>query len=145
MLNELIKVTGKLDIVRTNDQGSVVEAVHVPNLVVTVGKNFIANRMVNNASLMSHMALGTVDTTTDVGQTVLTTEIARVALTTQTNFNNTATYVATFGPGVGTGALKEAGIFGAGTGGIMLCRTIFNVINKNLTDTVTISWVITIS
>jgi hypothetical protein len=145
MLNELIKVTGKLDIVRTDASNNVIETIHVPNLVVTTGKNFIANRMVTNAALMSHMALGTNDTTTTVAQTALLGENARVALSSQTNFNNTATYVASFGPGVGTGALREAGIFAASSGGIMLCRTIFNVINKNASDTVTISWVITIS
>jgi hypothetical protein len=145
MLNELIKVTGKLDIVRTDANNNVVEQIRVPNLVVTTGKNFIANRLVTNATLMSHMALGTNDTTTDVAQTALIAENARVALSSQTNFNNTATYVASFGPGVGTGALREAGIFAAASGGIMLCRTIFNVINKNPSDTVTISWVITIS
>ncbi len=145
MLNEIIKVTGALNIVRTNEQNQVVEEVHVPNLVVSSGKVFIANRMINDSGKMSHMAVGTISTTPAVGQVALESELARVAFSSSSSTSNTATYVATFGPGVGTGALTEAGIFTASSGGTMLCRTVFNVINKNASDTVTISWVITIS
>ena len=145
MLNEVLKVTGKLDIIRTDKNNNVVEKIHVPNLVVNTGKTYIANRMINNSGMMSHMAMGTGDTVADVLQTGLVTEIARVALTSSNNLNNIVTYVATFAPGVATGGLKEAAIFDASTGGAMLCRTVFNVINKNVDDTVTVSWAITIS
>ena len=146
MLNEVLKVTGKLDIVRTDSNNNIVEKIHIPNLVVNTGKSYIANRMTSNSlTIMSHMALGTDDTTTDVAQTALISEISRVALTSQTNLNNTVTYVASYGPGIATGALKEAGIFNSDTNGIMLCRTVFNVINKNINDTITVSWAITIS
>jgi hypothetical protein len=145
MLNEFIKVVGELNITRTNEYNEIVEEVHVPNLVVTSGKVFIANRMINNVDAMSHMAIGTDNTTPEVGQTALSNQLVRIALLSSSSTSNTATYVATFGPGVGTGALTEAGIFSADTDGIMLCRTVFNVINKNASDTVTISWVVTIS
>ena len=42
-------------------------------------------------------------------------------------------------------AIKEAGIFNAATGGTMLARTTFAVINKGTDDTVSISWTITVS
>ena len=59
--------------------------------------------------------------------------------------NNTITYVATFGAGDGTGAVTEAGLFNASSGGSLLCRTVFSVVNKSSTDSMTITWVVTIS
>jgi hypothetical protein len=47
--------------------------------------------------------------------------------------------------GVGTGAISEAGIFNASSGGTMLCRTVFPVVNKQASDTIAITWTITIS
>jgi len=41
--------------------------------------------------------------------------------------------------------LTEAGIFNASTSGNMLCRTKFDVVNKSATDTLAITWVVTIS
>lgn len=54
------------------------------------------------------------------------------------------TYAATFGAGTGTGALVEAGIFNAATNGTMLCKTSFDVVNKQANDTVAVSWTINI-
>ena len=53
--------------------------------------------------------------------------------------------VSAFGAGVGTGALTEAGIFNASSGGTMLCRTEFDVVNKGSADTMTITWTVTVS
>jgi len=55
------------------------------------------------------------------------------------------TYVATFGAGTGTGAVTEAGLFNAASGGTMLCRTVFPVVNKQSGDSMTVSWVVTVS
>jgi hypothetical protein len=57
---------------------------------------------------------------------------------------NIATVSTTFGAGVGTGALTEAGIFNAATAGVMLSRVVFSVVNKASTDALTITWAITI-
>ena len=95
---------------------------------------------------MTHMAVGTGSTAAAAGNTALETQLgSRVALTSTTVTSNSTAYVATFGAGVGTGALTEAGIFNASTSGTMLCRTLFAVINKGAADTMTITWTITIS
>ena len=71
---------GSLSIIRTNSNGQVVEKMHVPNLVVTVGKNFIASRMVGTtSSVMSHMAIGSDATAPVAGNTTLGTELGRVS------------------------------------------------------------------
>jgi len=61
--------------------------------------------------------------------------------------DNVITYVATYAPGVGTGAITEAGIFNdsAANTGDLLCRTTFLVVNKAIDDSMVITWTITIS
>ena len=146
-IKEQLSATGSLTIVKTNNQGIVTEKVHVPNLVVTVGKTFIASRMAGTSSaVMSHMGVGAGTTSPVSGDTTLESALgANVALTSTTPSSNTITYVATFGAGVSTGAITEAGIFNALSSGTMLCRTTFPVVNKEAGDTITITWVVTIS
>lgn len=118
----------------------------VPNLVVTTGKNFVASRIKDTTdAAMSHMAIGSGTTAAAAGDTALGTELDRQALTSTTVTNNTVTYVATFGAGDGTGAVTEAGLLNASSSGSLLCRTVFSVVNKSSTDSMTITWVVTIS
>jgi len=117
------------------------------NLVVTTGKNWIAGRMDGSVSptVMSHMAIGTGSTAEAVGDTTLVTENARVALTDTVNTTNSVLYTATFGPGTGTGILREAGILNAVTAGTLLSRVTFGAQTKNAGDTLTVSWTINIT
>lgn len=142
-----LKVTGSVNVVIHDENGNKKENFIIPNLVVTSGLAFIASRMKDTtATAMSHMAVGTSTTAASAGQTALVTQLgSRVALTSTTVATNSTAYVATFGAGVATGALTEAGIFNASTSGTMLCRTVFAVINKGALDTMTITWTITIS
>ena len=140
MLNDGLKLTGKLSIA-INDE--VVQ--EVPNLVVTAGKNYVADRIKNNSTVMSHMAIGTGSTAAAAGDTALGSQTARTALTSSTVTNNEIVYVDTFAAGTGTGAITEAGIFNASSGGTMLCRTVFSVVNKGANDAMTITWTVTVS
>lgn len=145
MINEKLKATGALRVVIRDEAGAIKEEFKTENLVVTTGLNFIADRMVNNSTAMSHMAIGSDGTAALAGNTTLGTELGRVALTSSTPSTNTVEYEATFGASVGTGGVEEAAIFNAGTGGDMLCRTTFSVVNKGAADSMTITWTITIS
>jgi len=150
-----MKATGQVNVVIKDENGNVKSDFTVPNLVVDAGLDFIAARMKDTLGghtlpdEMSHMEVG--DDTTAAGalQTALVSPISgsRTALTTAggTVTDNSVAYVATFGAGVGTGALTEAGIFNASAAGTMLCRTVFSVINKGAADSMTITWTITIS
>lgn len=146
MFKDQITVTGKLNVILVDEMGIVKEEHDFDNLVVTAGKGYIASRMKDaTATAMSHMAIGTGTTAAAVGQTTLTSEANRQTLT-STNVNAAAvTYSATFGAGNGTGAITEAGLFNASSGGTMLCRTVFSVINKGAADTLTVSWTVTVS
>lgn len=141
-----IKATGKLVIEHFGGNGELLDTRSINNLVVTIGKEFIASRMVGTAdAIMSHMAVGTSATAPAVGDTALGTQVGIVALSTSTATGTSVTYTATFGAGIGTGALVEAGIFNAASAGDLLCRTTFPVVNKGAGDTIAITWVVTVS
>lgn len=144
--SETTKATGKVNIVVKDENGKLKEEFTVPNLVVTTGLNFIASRIEGvDDAVMSHMAVGTDNTTAAASDTTLGTEVARVAITSGEATGGDMVYTATFGAGTGTAALTEAGIFNASSAGTMLCRTVFAVINKGAADTMTVTWTITIS
>ena len=141
MLNDDFKLIGDLSIAIN---GKVVQEVN--NLVVTTGKNFVASRMKDaTATAMTHLAIGTGTTAAAVGNTALVTEATRQALTSTTVTTNEVAYVAAFAAGTGTGAITEAGLLNAASGGTLLCRTVFSVVNKGADDSMTITWTITVS
>ena len=140
MINDDLKLTGAVSITLN---GEVVQ--EIPNLVVTAGKNWVADRMNNANTVMSHMAIGTGTTTAAAGNTTLVTELDRNALTSTTVTDNEISYVCTWSAGDGTGAVTEAGIFDASSGGDCLARTTFSVVNKGANDSLTVTWAITVS
>lgn len=141
MLQDDLKMTGRLSIA-INDK--VVQ--EVKNLVVTTGKGYVASRMKDaTATAMSHMGVGTGSTAAAAGDTALGSEVDRNALASTTVSGADITYVATFAAGDGTGALTEAGLFNASSSGTMLCRTVFAVVNKGASDSMTITWTVTVS
>ena len=150
MFSEKIRSTGQVSFVLTDENGNVKQQ-DSKNLVVDSGLAFIASRMIGTtAGAMSHMAVGTGTTAAADAQTALVTESDRVALTsstivTTTVANDSVQYVATFGPGVGTAAITEAGLFNAAPAGTMLARTVFAVINKGALDTLTLTWKVTVA
>ena len=140
------KATGKLTVEIKDKQGNVKETRELENLVVDTGLAFIASRMKDaTATAMSHMAIGTGTSAAASGNTALGTEAARVALTSTTVTSNAVAYVCSFAAGTGTGAITEAGILNAASTGTLLCRTVFSVVNKGASDSMTITWTVTIS
>ena len=140
-INDQLQLTGHLQI-HIND-----ELVRdIDNLVVTAGKNFVASRIVGTSSgVMSHMAIGSGTTAAAAGNTALGTELGRVSLTSGSASSAVVTYVATFAAGTGTGAVTEAGLLNASSGGTLLCRTVFSVVNKGANDSMTVTWTVTVS
>jgi hypothetical protein len=140
MIYDDLKLTGALTIA-LNDE--IVQ--ETENLVVTAGKNWVADRMNNANTVMTHMAVGTGTTAAAAAQTALITESDRNALTSTTVTDNAVAYVATWAAGDATAALTEAAILDAASGGDMLARTVFSVVNKGAADSMTITWTITVS
>lgn len=144
-----INPQGWVTITKTNEQGQVTDQFEVPNLVVTAGKIYIAGKMIATDSnvpvAMSHMGIGTGTASPVAEDTGLGTQTGRVLLSGSLQDNNSITYTATFPAGTGTGAITEAGIFNAGTGGTLLCRTVFPVVTKQAGDTIAVTWKVTVS
>jgi hypothetical protein len=154
MINDSLKPTGELLIVLRGPDGKIKEQKTVPNLIVTTGKNAIASRLAGvTTGVMTHMALGTSAVAADVAQASLgvseftggSNVRAALSVSGGSVSGNQVTFTATFAAGNCTGAVTEAGIFNASTAGIMLARTTFLPVNKDALDTLTISWIVTVS
>ncbi len=151
MIQENLKLSGQLSAVLRDKTGAVKTERTVKNLVVSSGLIFILARMVGVSKLpMTHMALGSGTTAAAAGQTALVTQLgAREALdgstTTSTGGRYSVNYTATFEAGDAVGPITEAGIFNASTSGDMLCRTTFNVVNKEQNDTMSITWTVSLA
>lgn len=154
MIKEKVQPTGKLHVKLTGPNGVVKKEFDVKNVVVNDGKDFIASKMAGGAeAVMGWMQIGT--GSTGVGSelatnTQLVTPAAVVALDTSGGVvaANVVTFDATFGAGVGTGTINEAGIWNAAdaqVSGTLLCRTTFGDVTKGADDTLSITWTVTIS
>lgn len=150
MYNDSLKAQGVLQLTLIDEAGNV-KSTDTHNLVVNTGLAYIASRMRDTAQgVMTHMAVGSGTTAAAGADTALGSQLARVTLDSTTIVTTTVAgdsvqYVATFAAGTGTGAVTEAGLFNASTGGTMLCRTVFPVINKGELDTLVITWKVTVA
>lgn len=127
--------------------GELKEEAECHNLVVTVGKNGIADQLLASPTINkpSHMAIGTGTSGPAAGDTALGTELDRNALTTKTRSTNVVTMVGDWAAGDGTGAITEAGILDAASTGNLYVRAVFSAINKGALDTLRITWALTVS
>lgn len=144
-MQDSLKLKGAVSLVLRDKDGNVKSKQEAKNLIVDTGLNFICDRMKDDETAMSHMAIGSGSTAAAAGNTALGSELGRVALTASTVTNNEIVYVATFGAGTGTGAVTEAATLNAASGGTMLCRVVFSTVNKAADDTLQITWTITLS
>jgi len=145
MIQDNLALTGALTIA-INDE--VVQ--ETKNLVVTAGKEWVADRMADANTVMTHMEVGTGSTAAAAGDTSIQTAISggRNALTVSggTVSGATIVYAATWAAGDATAAITEAAILDTASGaGDMLARTVFSVVNKGAADSMTITWTITVS
>ena len=149
-MKDSLGLRGQLTLTLRGPTGEVKETRTVKNLVVNTGLAHITSRMTGTAqAVMSHMGLGEGTTAAAAGDTAIESPLgSRKALgsMTVTGANNeSVTYVTTFDPGEATGAVTEAGVFNNSTGGTMLCRTVFAVVNKGVGDTLQVTWATTLS
>lgn len=145
-MNDGLKLRGDVALVLRDKDGNIKDERLIENLIVDTGLNFICDRMKDDETAMTHMALGSGSTAAAAGDTTLGSQLgSREVLDSSTVTNNQIVYVSSFEAGDATGAVTEAGIFNASSGGTMLCRTVFSVVNKAADDTLTVNWTITLT
>ena len=128
--------------------GNLKETREINNVVVTVGKNFLADWLTQATQadyFMRYIGLGTGTAAANASDTTLQTELATRVAGTLTPASNVWQNVASFGPGVNTGAITEAGIFSASSAGTLFARQVFAVINKAAGDSLSVTWQVTFS
>lgn len=148
MANDKLKIGGRLQVVLKDKDGNVKEERDIKNLVVTAGLDHITACMAVGDTAMNWVGVGTGATAAAAGNTDVETHVApKVVCDSVTDNGGNIVYVTTFGAGVCTGALTEAGIFNSITAatGDMLARTVFSVVNKGASDTLVLTWTVTIS
>ena len=108
------------------------------NTIVNSGYDFICAAMGSSTrpAAMEYVAVGSGSTANAMTMTALVTQLARVKGT----YSHTAgtkffTLKASFGPGTGTGTIKELGVFNALSGGTMLDRIVIGTVTKEAGDT----------
>jgi hypothetical protein len=140
-MKDTISLVGEIEVLLNNQV-----VLEKKNLIVQVGKNFLASAVINNStSPFVGMAIGTGTNAASLSDTTLQIESVRAAFTTYSVTTNVVSLSNTYAAGTGTGAVTEAGIFNNATsGGTMLSRVVFSAVNKSAADTLTINWTITV-
>lgn len=147
-MEETIKLTGYIKFDLFDSKGNLKQHEEVKNVVVTVGKDYLAAWLMAASQagyFMQYLALGTGTNAAVVGDTTLQTELSTRVAGALTSSTNVWQNQGTFGAGVDTGAITEAGIFSASSGGTMLARQVFPVINKAAGDSLQVTWQVTLS
>jgi hypothetical protein len=148
MIDETMQLQGAMTLIVRRASGDI-ETVHKDNIIVNVGFDFIADAIGKSASrpsVMGFIALGTGTTAAAASQSALVSELDRNAATyAHTTGTKAFSFTADFPAGDGTGAITEAGVFNAASGGIMLDRVVFPVVNKGADDSLTAAFTFTMS
>lgn len=149
---ESFNLKGSVNVQLIGPDGKVKQEHTNHNLIVTVGKTYLAAWIAaasQAGAFMAYMGLGTGSTSPVAGDTALQTELSGGGYSRQTgtvtSASNVWQNVVSFAPGNGTGAITEAGLFSASTVGTMFARQVFSTYNKAAGDTLTITWTVTFS
>jgi hypothetical protein len=128
-----------------DSNGNIKSVRNVHNTVTAAGKAGLIDQIIGTSTLAKPgwMELGTGSPAATLLGAYITD--SRVALTSKTRDTNVVTMVGTWGAGVGTGAITEAGIFDVVTQNTanMWNSASFLVINKGISDSLKITWELT--
>jgi hypothetical protein len=142
-----IGLKGKIHIVHYGDERVVKEERDIENLIVTTGKVATAKRINGTDSLnpFTYVEIGTGTATATAGDSALVTYYKEDAADCSYEASNKAKWISTFSFTESV-SVTEAGIFnGAHSGGTMLARQVFAVLNVENGDSIEITWTVTVS
>ena len=150
-LSEDLDIKGRLTLQKRNADDEIFAEIAVNNSIVLTGRDLVAKLFINEKiTPISHVAVGTGATAVNSGNdTRLNNELFRKAigkidptqnLTTTTQGRKKVTITVELDFGEANGALTEAGLFNANTGGVMYNRVVFPAINKTQEFKLTLIW-----
>ena len=146
-MNETLKLKGSLILVNKKADGTV-EVRRKDNLILNAGFDFVADAIgnPNREAVMGYIAVGSGNTAVSGSQTALVSELGRKSATySHTKGTKTFAITTTFSKGEATGALVEAGVCNASSGGTFLDRVTFDVNNKGIDDEISVTFLFTMS
>jgi hypothetical protein len=150
MIERVFKLSGWWTAELTGPDGTLKDRRVGSNVICTNGKEFLANFLYSatqaaSTFTMRYVGIGTDATAEAASNTVLGAEVARHTGTVSYVSDQIFQVKATFGTGLGTGAIVEYGLFSSSTAGTMLARDTEAAINKGANDTLTVTAQITLS
>lgn len=148
---ERMNIIGRLTIQKRDGAGRLLDQTTANNSIVLGGRDLVAKLFVNEAiSPVTHVGVGTGNAPVDpASNAALGSELFRKALT---PVDPTRDLVIVNGSNVkvtlsteldfdqGNGALTEAGLFNAASGGVLYNRVVFPPINKTTDFKLTLIW-----
>lgn len=145
-----IGLKGHVTLVLSDEFGNVKDYREIDNLVVDTGFEEVAKLAfaTGSSTKFDYIAVGSGSTAPTAGDTALETQLdSRKQDTTPSYDSGTKkiTIDVTFAAGESTGTIRESGVFNASSGGQMFSRQTFAEINKGASDSLTITWEITLS
>ncbi|CAB4126754.1 hypothetical protein UFOVP84_20 [uncultured Caudovirales phage] len=149
MFSDHINVKGDVHIeIYDSESGIKKHQFDINNLIVSAGKQWIAGRLASSGTSITHMAIGTNTSTPTADNTSLLSQLgSRVAITSNVyvSGNNFITINASFpGSTYASSGITEAGLFTSSTGATAICRTTFGAFAILPTDTIAITWKLSI-
>ena len=145
---------GHIKIELFDEEGNLKSIVEKDNTFMAVGDAHVADQLdvSPDEAAMGFMSVGTGSTAFTTASTTLNSEIDKNALNSSYPDqaigadDNDIVYKANWAAGDATGAITEAGIFNSSVtdAGTMLAASTFSVINKGASDTLTITWTVTV-
>jgi len=140
MTNDSLKITGYVT-AHLYEGSKLIQTIEQPNLIVDTGKNALARRIAfAEEPIIRQIAIGSGSDTPIASDTDITNQTAIAnALFTQIEDNNVASFIATFPEGIGTGDIREVGLFD--TEDTLISRTLFStVFNKLPSQFLNVTW-----
>jgi hypothetical protein len=139
--SDVLTLKGHVKVEVFGPDGRLKDSREQDNLILTVGRNMIADRLLASPTLgvPTHMSVGPSGTAPAVGDTTITGEV-RVALTSKTRSTNVVTFVGDWAAGQATATLQEAGLHDAASAGNLVGRATFTSIAKGANDTLKVTW-----
>lgn len=148
--NPELKLIGNWYITNRGPDGQIKQQISGRNVICTNGKEFLANFLSSAAAAastftMKYIGIGTDSTAEAAANTALGVESARTTGVASYASNAIFKVTATFGTGLGTGAIVEYGLFSSSAAGTMFSRDTEAVVNKGANDTLTVVTEVTLA